>query len=149
MIKSGLPASLSTQRTSTRSARRGALNDARHRLRIRSATAESWKICSRASDLHRASVVPVPRYDSTTARYDRCTTDVRQMYDSYDSYDSTTVRQYDSFTTATTVRQLRLYDSTTAYSLDPPLREQACGRGSVFLPPSGSRGHLLALMAIS
>ena len=61
MIKSGLTASLSTQLTSTRSARRGALHDARRRLRIRSAAAESWKLCSRASDLHRASVVHLRR----------------------------------------------------------------------------------------
>ena len=58
MIKSGLPARLSTPRTSTRSARRGALNYVQSRSRIRNAAAESWKLCSRASDLHRhASVV--------------------------------------------------------------------------------------------
>ena len=54
-------ASLLTRHTSTRSARRGALHDARFRSLIRSAAAESWKLCSRASDLHRASVVHLRR----------------------------------------------------------------------------------------
>ena len=36
-----------------------------------------------------------------------------------------------------------------AYSLDPPLREQTWGRGSVLLSPQPSWGHLLALMGPS
>ena len=53
LINSALPATLSTQRTSAKSSRRAAFRDARRRLRIRSAGAESWRLCSRASDLHR------------------------------------------------------------------------------------------------